>query len=398
MRIVIAPDSFKDSMTAQEAAEQIAAGVQEVWPGAECVRVPMADGGEGTVRSLVDATGGRLISQRVTDPLGRSITATFGVLGDGRTAIIEMAAASGLPLLSPRERDPLRASTFGTGELLRAAREQDVSRIIVGIGGSATNDGGAGMLQALGGRLLDADGQDLPRGGAALAELSRIDLSGVPACLDDVEIVVASDVENPLTGPSGASRIFGPQKGATPEQVEQLEKALTRYAAVIRQDLGRDVEHEPGAGAAGGLGAGLMAFLGARFERGIDLVIEHTRLDHAIAGADLVITGEGSIDEQTRFGKTPYGVAQAAGRHGVPVIALAGRVTANAAVLHDHGIDTIMPIVPSACSLEDALREGPTNLRTAAATAARLLRLGGRVGDTPPDASTSPSERTAPSP
>lgn len=379
MRIVIAPDSFKQSMTARRAAECIQEGFAAVLPDAEYVRIPMADGGEGTVRSLVDATGGRILEAEVHDPIGRPVTAQFGVLGDGRTAVIEMAAASGLELLADEERDALGASTRGTGELILAALEQDVDTILIGIGGSATTDGGAGMVQALGGRLLDADGKDLPPGGGALMDLASIDLSAMPERLREVDVVVACDVENPLTGPTGAAHVFGPQKGADEEQVLRLDAALVHLAEVIRRELGIDVETVPGAGAAGGLGAGLLAFLQGGFRRGIDLVLEHTRLEDALAGADLVVTGEGGIDAQTRFGKTPYGVAQAAARHGVPVIALAGTVGTDATELHDHGFSAIVPIVTGPGSLAAALAHGEENMRRSAETAARLLVLGGRL-------------------
>lgn len=379
MRILIAPDSFKHSMSAQHAAECIHEGIAEVLPTAQCVRLPMADGGEGTVQSLIDATGGRRLEVPAHNPLGRPITSSIGLLGDGPTAVIEMAAASGIELLAAAERDPLRASTYGTGELIRAALEQDVDTIIVGIGGSATNDGGAGMVQALGGRLLDEQGQELPRGGAALAELATIDLSALAPRAQEVTIIVACDVDNPLTGPTGASQVFGPQKGADPAMVEQLDAALANFAAVIRHDLDRDIEQVPGAGAAGGLGAGLMAVLGAEFRRGIDIVIEHTGLEQAMAETDLVITGEGAIDAQTRFGKTPWGVAQVAARHGVPVIAVAGAVGADAEVLHEHGFAAIVPVMPRPGSLEDALAEAEGNLRATAARIARLLRVGGEL-------------------
>lgn len=377
MKVVLAPDSFKESMSAQQVAENLQAGLQIALPDAEFVCVPMADGGEGTARSLIDATGGRAVTTEVLDPLGRSIDARFGVLGGGGTAVLETAAASGLELLGPDERDPMRTSTYGTGQLLRAAADEDVETVLIGIGGSGTNDGGAGMLQALGGRLLDGAGRELPRGGGALKDLRHLDLSGVPERVRGLNIVVACDVDNPLTGPTGAAHIFGPQKGATPAMIEELDAGLANLAAVIRSDLGLEVENVPGAGAAGGLGAGLMAFLGATLQRGIDIVIEHTGLEEHIAGADLVITGEGSIDQQTRFGKTPYGVARIAKKHGLPVIAIAGKVDHDARVLHEHGIDAIVPILHRPCTLAEALAEGPDNVRRTGETLGRMLLLGG---------------------
>ncbi|WP_040161222.1 glycerate kinase [Nigerium massiliense] len=377
MKVVIAPDSFKESLTARQVAENLRDGLAAVWPDAEYVLVPMADGGEGTVQSLVDATGGRRMTVPVSDPLGRPVEASFGVLGGGDVAVLEMAAASGLELLEPGERDPLGASTYGTGQLITAALHTGTRRIIVGIGGSATNDGGAGMVQALGGRLVDASGADLSPGGAALAELAHIDLSGLPERLRAVEIVVACDVDNPLTGPRGASRVFGRQKGADPQMIEQLDAALGTLARVIRADLGVDIEDVPGAGAAGGLGGGLLAFLGADLQRGIDIVIEHTALVDAVAGADLVITGEGALDSQTRYGKTPAGVARVAKERGVPVVAVAGSVGDDAGALLGDVFDAIVPIVPGPCELADALAAGPANLRRAGEQIGRLLRLGG---------------------
>ena len=328
MKIVIAPDSFKGSLTAREAAQSIESGILRVLPEAECVSIPMADGGEGTVQSLVDATGGRIMRVLVTDPLGHPTNAEYGILGDGRTAVIEMAAASGIQYIDETTRNPLIATTYGTGELIKDALEQGVSDIIVGLGGSATNDGGAGMAQALGVRLLDDNGAPLPFGGAALAELSEVDVSGLDPRLADVRIRLASDVTNPLTGVRGASAVFGPQKGATPDMVERLDDALAHYAAVIRKQLGREVETVPGAGAAGGLGAGFLAFTEASMRSGVDLVIEATGLAGLAAGADYCFTGEGGIDFQTQYGKTPMGVARAV-KQASPdctVVALAGSI------------------------------------------------------------------------
>ena len=327
MKIVIAPDSFKGSLTARQAADAIERGVRRVIPDADIIPIPMADGGEGTVRALVDATGGRLISTHVTGPLGEPVAATYGILGDGTTAVIEMAEAAGLHLVGTTP-DPLRATTRGVGELILDALGHGAERIIVGLGGSATNDGGAGMAQALGVRLLDADGRNLPGGGAALANLVRIDCTGLDSRIARTPIVLASDVTNPLTGPDGASAVFGPQKGATPAMVEQLDRALNRYAAVVRRDTGRSVDAIPGAGAAGGLGAGFLAFTDATMRSGVDLVTETVGLKERAVGADYCFTGEGRIDGQTQYGKTPMGVARAV-REVAPscrVIALAGSI------------------------------------------------------------------------
>lgn len=375
MKIVIAPDSFKESMTAIEAAEAIERGWRRVFPNDTFSLVPMADGGEGTVQSMVDATGGHFVEREVQDPLGKPVLAKYGILGDGKTAVIEMAEASGLGLVPKAERNPLITTTYGTGQLILDALQADVTKILIGIGGSATNDGGAGMLQALGGRLLDQSGAELPFGGAALADLSTIDLSDLDPRVKNLEIIAACDVDNPLTGPLGASAIFGPQKGADEGMVQELDRALSHFAEVIRKDLGVDVETTPGAGAAGGLGAGLMAFLQAKLMKGVDIVIEHTDLKAKMRGAELVITGEGGIDAQTRFGKTPYGVAKTAKALGIPVIAIAGHVKEDSRKLYEHGFQALFSIVQGACSLEDALRDGAKNLEATTENIARLYAV-----------------------
>ncbi len=375
MKIVIAPDSFKESMTAIEAAEAIERGWRRVFPNDTFSLVPMADGGEGTVQSMVDATGGHFVEREVQDPLGKPVLAKYGILGDGKTAVIEMAEASGLGLVPKAERNPLITTTYGTGQLILDALQADVTKILIGIGGSATNDGGAGMLQALGGRLLDQSGAELPFGGAALADLSTIDLSDLDPRVKNLEIIAACDVDNPLTGALGASAIFGPQKGADEGMVQELDRALSHFAEVIRKDLGVDVETTPGAGAAGGLGAGLMAFLQAKLMKGVDIVIEHTDLKAKMRGAELVITGEGGIDAQTRFGKTPYGVAKTAKALGIPVIAIAGHVKEDSRKLYEHGFQALFSIVQGACSLEDALRDGAKNLEATTENIARLYAV-----------------------
>ncbi|WP_445613294.1 glycerate kinase [Geobacillus sp. YF-1] len=376
MKIVIAPDSFKESLSALEVAEAVERGFRAVFPEADYVKVPMADGGEGTVQSLVDATNGRLINVEVTGPLGDPVPAFFGLLGDGKTAVIEMAAASGLHLVPRHRRNPLLTTTRGTGELLRAALDAGATRLVIGIGGSATNDGGAGMVQALGGRLLDRDGRDIGPGGGALADLYAIDLSGLDPRLEHVCIEVACDVENPLTGPNGASVIFGPQKGATPDMVAVLDRNLAHYADVVERELGRRVGDIPGAGAAGGLGAGLLAFLKARLRRGVDIVIEAVQLAERVKDADLVITGEGRIDGQTVFGKTPIGVAKTAKRFGVPVIGIAGSLGEDSHVVLDHGIDALFTIVPGVVPLDKALEQAEQYVVQTARHIAAVYRLG----------------------
>jgi len=354
MKIVLAPDSFKESLSALQVAESIERGFKQVLPNAEYVKVPMADGGEGTVQSLVDATGGRIIKKTVTGPLGEAAEAFFGILGNEKTAVIEMAAASGLHLVPATKRNPLLTTTRGTGELIAAALDYNVNHIIIGIGGSATNDGGAGMARALGARFLNSDGLEIGEGGGALSDLAAIDLSRLDSRLADVKIEVACDVDNPLIGPKGASAIYGPQKGATPVIVNQLDENLAHYAAIIEKDLGVKIADVPGAGAAGGLGGGLLAFMQAELSRGVDIVLEAAKLSDIIAGADLVITGEGKIDGQTIFGKTPIGVAKTAKKHGVPVIGIAGNVASDSDVVHEYGIDAIFSIVPGAVSLQEA--------------------------------------------
>lgn len=365
-RIVLAPDSFKESLTAREACEALEAGLRQAFPGAAFTHVPMADGGEGTVRSLVDATGGRLVTTRVTGPLGDPVHAMWGVLGDGETGVIEMAEASGLELVPRDRRDPRRATTRGTGELVVAALDAGVRRLVVGLGGSATNDAGAGFAQALGVRLLDADGHDLPPGGAPLARLARIDTSAADPRLADLEVQVACDVTNPLCGPEGASAVFGPQKGADPACVAELDAALATFGERVRADLGRDVTTTPGAGAAGGLGAGLLAVTRATLRPGIDIVIDQTRLEAAVRDADLVVTGEGRIDGQTRYGKTPWGVAQVARCHGVPVVAIAGSLGDGVEDLY-AGFDAVFACVDRVAPLDEVLA-------TAGAALARTAR------------------------
>ncbi|MEX0926412.1 MAG: glycerate kinase [Dehalococcoidia bacterium] len=380
-KIVIAPQGFKGSLTAMQIAQAIASGVKRVLPETETILVPMADGGDGTLQSLVDSSGGQIMKTTVTDPLGRPVEAEWGALGDGVTAVVEMARSSGLALLGLDELDPLHATTYGVGELFKAALDSGHRRFIVGIGGSATNDGGAGMAQALGARLLDADGEELPRGGAALASLDKIDVSGMDPRLSETEVAVACDVNNPLCGPTGASVIFGPQKGATPELVHQLDVALARYAEVLHRDLGADVADIPGAGAAGGLGAGLMAFMNAELKAGVDIVLEAVALDKHLENADLVITGEGQFDKSTVFNKTPVGVARVAKARSIPVIGFAGSLGEGFAAVHEHGIDAVFSLVSGPMTLEQAMANTHDLLSTAAEEAMRAVMIGKGITD-----------------
>jgi len=379
MRVVVAPDSFKGSLSAVGVAAAMARGVTAVFPAAKVVQVPIADGGEGTVEALVAATRGRVEHTVVRGPLGAPVRAGWGVLGDGRTAVVEMAAASGLPLVPVERRDPRTATSFGAGELVRAALDAGLSRIILGIGGSATNDGGAGLACALGVRFLDADGAELPHGGAALARLRRIDLTGLDPRLAATDLLVACDVDNPLTGARGAAAVYGPQKGATPQVVAELDAALGHFAEVARASTGRDVAGVPGAGAAGGLGAGLLFFTPARLRPGVAIVLEAAGFDQLLEGADLVITGEGRTDHQTAMGKAPVGVAAAARRHSVPVICLAGGLGPGADEVLQHGIDALASVVPQAMALEEAMGRGAELIEAAAVRACRLVRVGMRL-------------------
>ncbi len=375
MKIIIAPDSFKESLTALDVAQAIETGFRKVLPEAEYVKIPMADGGEGTMQALVDATGGKVIDQTVAGPLGRCRVAGFGLLGDGETAVIEMAKASGLKLLAPEERNPLYTTTLGTGQLIRGALAMGVKRIIVGMGDSATNDGGAGMMQALGARFLNAEGAELPVGGAALVDLVDIDTRSIDPRLSQVEFIGACDVDNPLTGINGASAVFGPQKGADSAMVKQLDTALNNYATVLKRVTGRDVPAMPGAGAAGGMGAALLAFMKASIRRGIDIVVDVVDLKSRCEGVDLVITGEGRIDGQTANGKTPVGVAREAKKAGLPVIAICGSVGEGVETVYEHGIDALFPIVHSAVSLKEALSFCQQNLEREARNLAAVYKM-----------------------
>ena len=380
MKIVIAPDSYKDSLSAQGVADAIALGLAQVWPDAQLIKCPMADGGEGTVESILAACEGELRRTTVRGPLGTTVDAAWGWLPQSHTAIIEMAEASGLQLVPVAQRDACISSTFGTGQLIRAALDTGAQRVILAIGGSATNDGGAGAMQALGVKLLDARGQTLSPGGLALAQLARVDLSDLDPRLAQVRFDIAADVNNPLCGPHGASAIFGPQKGASPVQVEQLDRALGHFADHCATALGKDVREEPGSGAAGGLGFAAKAFLGAQFKAGVEVVAELVGLAEAVAGADLVITGEGRFDAQTLRGKTPFGVARVASQQGVPVIVIAGTLGDGYQALYEHGIDAAFALASGPMTLEQACAEAPRLLRERATDIARVWRMAVRCG------------------
>jgi len=376
-RVLIAPQSFKGSADAVAVAAAIARGVHTAWPQVQTIELPLADGGEGTVRALVRATDGEMRRARVHDPLLREIDAEWGVLGDRTTAVVEMAAANGLPLLRDDERDPRITSTRGTGDLILTAAASGAHRIVIGIGGSATNDGGAGMARAFGYRFLDREGRDLPEGGAALARLARIDGQTDPRLIRP-SIDVACDVRNPLLGPEGASAVFGPQKGATPEIVRELDAALTRYADVVERSIGRSIRDVPGAGAAGGLGAGLLAFVDARLVSGAKLVLDAVGFERRLDGVALVVTGEGRIDGQSVYGKLTHAVTVAARARGVPVVAVAGLLGPGHEAMRDAGITHIETLASTASESEAAMRDPLPRIEAAAARA--VMAYAGRSG------------------
>ncbi|MCI6151683.1 glycerate kinase [Fusobacterium perfoetens] len=375
MKIVLAPDSFKESMTAKEVCIALEKGLKKGNPNIDCIFVPMADGGEGTTQSLVDATNGKFYEVYVTNPLGEKIKSSFGILGDSNTAILEMASASGLELIPREKRNPLITTTYGTGELIKGALDKGVSTILIGIGGSATNDGGAGMIQALGGKLLDNNGKEIGFGGGELSKIEKIDLSGIDKRLKNVKIIVACDVQNPLTGPNGASHIFGKQKGANENERILLDNNLKHFSQIIKRDLGKDIENISGAGAAGGLGGGLIAFLNSKLRKGIDIVIEYSKLEEKLKDADLVITGEGCIDGQTRFGKTPYGVAKLSQKYNIPVIGIAGSVGKDIDILYKCGFTSIFSILPRVETLDEAIKNGKANMEYIGENIGRLISI-----------------------
>ncbi|WP_222889501.1 glycerate 2-kinase [Enterobacter sp. C2] len=376
MKIVIAPDSYKESLSATEVAQAIEKGFREIFPDAHYVSVPVADGGEGTVEAMIAATQGAEHTASVTGPLGERVDARWGMSGDGHTAFIEMAAASGLALVPPELRNPLITTSRGTGELILHALEHGARNIIIGIGGSATNDGGAGMVQALGAKLCDANGTEIGHGGGSLMSLNTIDISGLDPRLALCTIRVACDVNNPLTGEQGASRIFGPQKGATDAQIVELDNNLSHYADVIKKSLRVDVKEVPGAGAAGGMGAALMAFLGAELKSGIEIVTQALNLEEHIHDCTLVVTGEGRIDSQSIHGKVPVGVAKVAKKYHKPVIGIAGSLTHDVGVVHHYGIDAVFSVLTSIGTLEEAFRGAFDNIYRASRNIAATLRVG----------------------
>lgn len=373
MRIVLAPDSFKESMSAAEAVAAMRDGVLTVFPDADCVGVPMADGGEGTVEAVVDALDGEYVTVDAQDALGRPVAAKYGYVAQRNLAVIEVAAAAGIELIAPSERDALRASSFGVGQLILSALDHGATEFLVGLGGSATNDAGTGMLSALGAEFADADGNPLPPGGAALERLDRIELGGLDPRLRDVRVRLACDVTAPLLGPKGASAVFGPQKGATPADVELLESALGRLVSVATAARDGVRSEIPGAGAAGGLGFAFLEFLDAESKPGVEEVAETVGLAQAVQGADWVFTGEGSVDAQTLMGKTPFGVAEVANGAGARVVIFAGRVAPDADVLLEHGVDRLVGITAPGTPLEQALREGAQSLARATAQVCREL-------------------------
>ena len=379
MQIVIAADAFKGSNTSLEAGEAIQRGFAKVFPQAGFQVVRVADGGEGTVDAVLQAAGGSLQRLEVCGPLGLPVPAFWGLLAGGGRAVIEMAAASGLPLLRPEQYDPLRTTTYGTGQLLRAALDAGAKQIMLGIGGSATNDGGAGMAQALGARFLDKRGREIERGGGGLEALANIDVSGIEPRLRDAEIQVACDVRNPLLGQFGASAVFGPQKGADVQTVRRLDANLAHLAEVVRRELGGNLENEAGAGAAGGLGFGLLAFCGGKLLSGIETLLRIIEFDKILAGADLVLTGEGRLDGQSIYGKVPLGIAKWAKQAGKPVVAIAGELGAEAHAVFEQGIDALFPTVERAMSAETAMSESCAALEACAERAARALLLGMRL-------------------
>jgi glycerate 2-kinase len=378
VKVVLAPDKFKGSLLATDVCDAMETGIMRAFPATVVRKVPMADGGEGTVEAVIGATQGQRVAVSVTGPLGDLVEAFYGILGDGKTAVMEMAAAAGLPLVPANRRNPLATTTYGVGEMIADAVRRGCTRVVLGIGGSATNDGGAGMAQALGISLRDAGGNELRRGGAALRSLATIDMQGFVLAGRSLEVVTACDVDNPIYGPRGASAIYGPQKGASPEMVALLDDALRHFGDVTKVQLGKDVAQVPGSGAAGGLGGGLMAFLGARLQSGVDLIMETVGLESQIEGADLVFTGEGKLDEQTLMGKVPQGVARVAREHGVPVIAIAGACLVSPGDLAAAGIGAAFGALTRPQTLAEAMATAKENVAVVSENAFRLFMMGRR--------------------
>lgn len=376
LKFVLAPDSFKESCTAENVCEAMEIGIRKVFPDANIIKVPMADGGEGTVHALVEATGGKILKKDVKGPLGNLVSAEYGILGNNKTAIIEMASASGIHLVKKEDRNPYHTTTFGTGELIKDCLDRGIRDIILGIGGSATNDGGKGMARALGIRFLNNKEEELPPGGGQLHELTHIDTSEIHPALAECTIAIATDVSNPLFGEDGASTVFGPQKGASPEMVSHLDNGLKHYASVIKKELNKDVGTIPGSGGAGGLGAGLLAFTNSTIEPGINLVIRYSELEKKLEGANYCFTGEGQIDFQTKFGKTPFGVMKTAKKicPEIKVVALAGSIGHDIDVLYEEGMDGVFSITPGANDLHTLLEEGFSNISQTTESICRLIK------------------------
>lgn len=376
MKILVAPQEFKGSISALSVAEAAKVGVLRVFPKSEVVLCPVADGGDGTLETLVEVSGGEVRTCNVRNPIGETITAQWGAMGDGVTAVIEMARTSGLALLSLDERDPLNASTYGLGQAILEALNEGFRNFIVGIGGSATNDAGAGMAQALGATLLDSEGRSIGSGGAALANLRSIDVSKMDPRIEGSHFMVACDVSNPLTGNEGASAVYGPQKGATPAMVAELDNALLNFADIVKKDIGKNVSGISGAGAAGGLGAGMLAFMGAELKAGVDIVLETVRLKEKLAGVDLVITGEGGMDFQTVYNKAPIGVARIAAELNIPTVAIAGLLGQNFTVVHDHGIRAATSIVDGPITLEESSERASELISNSVEESLRFISVG----------------------
>lgn len=381
MKIILAPDSFKGNLTSLQVASALEKGIKRVLPKATCIKIPMADGGEGTVQSLVYATNGKFFTKKVTAPDGSLVLASYGMLADGKTAVIEMAEASGLPLIADNKKNPLKTTSYGTGELLLDAASRGVKKIIIGLGGSATNDGGVGMAQAIGVVFRDKDNNDITEygSGGMIKKICHIDMTNLNPLLKKIKIIIACDVNNPLCGKKGASYVFAPQKGATPAMVKELDSNLKHLAKIIRLELKKDIMHIEGSGAAGGLGAGLMAFTRAKIKRGVELVLYASNIEKYLKKADLIVTGEGCLDSQTSFGKTPSGVAKIARKYHVPVVAIGGGVSDDASDVFAHGIDGIESVCARNMSLKEAIANSKKHLVNASERMIRLILIGKKM-------------------
>lgn len=376
MKIVVAPGSFKGSLTAFQVSNAIEKGFRRIFFDADIVKVPMADGGDGTLECLINATNGKIINKIVTGPLGKRVKACYGVLGDEKTVVIETSAASGLKLLKHGEYNPMLTTTYGTGELIKSALDKGYRKLIIGVGGSATNDAGTGMAQALGVKLLDSSGKDIAFGGAGLKKLDKIDMSGIDKRIAETEITVAYDVSNPLTGVYGAANVYSRQKGATSKMIKKLDNYMEHFARIVKRDLGKNVKGLSGAGAAGGMGAGLMVFLDGKLKPGAELVAEKLKLSEHMKDAALVITGEGSLDAQTTYGKTPIGVARVAKKFGIPVLVIAGQIGHGAEKLYEQGIDAMLSTAPRPISKEDSISNAEKLIVSASESIARIIKIG----------------------